>query len=204
MKMTLNFKIFIPMILIIGLLTISAAAFTPKKAQGYWKYSGKQILWVEPFLPEKVTVIRDLPWNKVFSKVVNGGEMSTTYLGQEYDLTRRYQSKYWSEPIQTRRFTWSRLPDIIKPGDSYPISVESSGNGFGSLDITRFINTEGSKSWLATAVRSKVNLVLKTDAPQNLQNPEKRMIYIQMGCGASGTDTFNYAAYVYIYKWVNG
>lgn len=201
MKLKLRFLIKIPtFIILIGLFAISTATFTLAKGTGYWKYSGKQIQWVEPFLPENVTTIRDIPWNKVFQK----GTISTTYLGQEYDVTRRYQGKGWAEPLQSRRFTWSLMPDVIRPGETYPILVSSSGNGFGSLDISRLTNTKESISWLATAIKSRVSLEIKTTPPTSLQNPETRMILIHLGCGASGTDTFNYVNYVYIYKWING
>lgn len=201
MKLKLRFLIKIPMfIILIGLIAISAAAFTPAKATGYWKFSGRQIQWVEPFLPENVTNIRDIPWNKLFQK----GTISTSYTGQEYDVTRKYEGKGWAEPIQSRRFTWSRMPDIIRPGETYAVWVSSSGNGFGSLGISRLTNIKESTSWLATAVKSRVSLEIKTTPPGNLQNPETRMILVHLGCGASGTDTFNYVNYVYIYKWING
>lgn len=201
MKNIFRFLAAIPMIIVfIGIFTISVAAFTPAKAIGYWKYSGKQIQWVEPFLPENITNISDIPWNKVFSK----GTISTAYMGREYDVTRRYQGKGWAEPVQSRRFTWSLMPDVIRPGETYQIWVSSSGNGFGSLDISRLTNYKASISWLATGVRNKMSLEIKTTPPTNLQNPETRMILIHLGCGASGTDTFNYVNYVYIYKWVNG
>lgn len=202
MKKTLKLLVAIPIIIIlVGFLAIPAIA-APATASGYWKFSTKQIRWVEPWLAENITYPKDIPWNKVFWN--KQGDVSTSYSGAEFNVTRRYECKFWAEPVQTRYFTWSRLPDIIKPGQIYDISASSSGNGNGSLDISKLTNKDESILWLATAVKSKVNLQLKADLPQNLRNPETKMILVHLGSGASGTDTANYADYVYIYKWVNG
>ncbi|MBK7707519.1 MAG: tetratricopeptide repeat protein [Acidobacteria bacterium] len=174
----------------------------PSSVSGYWKYSGEQIRWAEPWLAESVANPKDLPWNKVFWN--SEGIVSTSYSGAEFDVTRRDECKFWPEPVQTRRFTWSRMPDIIIPGQAYDIWVSSSGNGDGALDVSRLTRTDQSISWLATAVRSKVDLQIKADVPQNSQNPETMMILVHLGSGAAGRNTPNYAQYVYLYKWVNG
>ena len=173
---------------------------------GYWEMIGKEVIWLEPFLAEKWTYPQDIPWDKTYSAVVNGGEVTTVYTGGEFDVTRTDYCKYWSVPNPSINFKWSAPPDIIKPGENYSFNYEASGNGSNGLIISSLVSYSGAPSgWCPLSEKNggQQSWSFKPPEPPKAGVADKRYIQVELSSGSVGTGCLNMMGYNYVYEWVS-
>ena len=145
-----------------------------------------------------VTYPADIPWNVVYTS--KDGKSTTKYSGYEFNVTRYYDwdyiNRYWST-----NYIWSTPPSKISPNTKYSISMESNGD-LGSILISSLgLYTDAPNGWQFGYRGAGKNVAEYTAPTAPSTATEKRAICVELSCGASGTDTFNYAQYWYIYEW---
>jgi hypothetical protein len=165
-------------------------------ATACWKMKSTEFWGIKPVVSGSLNEqFGSFPFNVTYTL----GNLNITYTGQEHNITRTEYDQMLKLTTSIN-FTWSQLPEILKPDTEYQVTYEAKGTTGNGMSVSKPVYYNSSYSWNTFSFRSgtgSVTSTLKAIAPDTDPTHQTIKIAVHMTSGSSYL-----MEWVYIYEWI--